>query len=174
MDFIFGTPLWKLPPKKFNQKKITEEIYRAKKLDPKGIKVSNWGGYHSGYFFSAPLTDEYIKCRLEDEGGLNFPHRVSERWFNINSKDNMNMPHAHGGQEGLSGVLFITDAPGLSLGHPAQQVYNSVPWVCPDRYDIDGQSGEIVIFPSSIVHWVNPSESDNPRITFAFNVAVNS
>ena len=174
MDFIFGTPLWKLPPKKFNQKKITEEIYRAKKSDPKGIKVSNWGGYHSGYDFSTPLTDEYIKYRLEDEGGLNFPHRVSGRWFNINSRGNMNMPHAHGGQEGLSGVLFITDAPGLSLGHPAQQVYNSAPWVHPDRYEINGKPGEIVIFPSSIVHWVNPSESDDPRITFAFNVEVNS
>ena len=174
MDFIFGTPLWKLPPKKFNQKKITEEIYRAKKSDPKGIKVSNWGGYHSGYDFSSPVTDEYIKYRLEGEGGLNFPHRVSGRWFNINSRGNMNMAHAHGGHEGLSGVLFITDAPGLTLGHPAQQISNSAPWFCAEKYDIDGKPGEIVVFPSSIVHWVNPRESDDPRITFAFNVEVNS
>ena len=173
MDFIFGTPLWKLPPKKFNQKKITEEIYRAKESDPEGKKVSNLGGYHSGYDFSTPLTDEYIKYRLEGEGGLDFPHQIILRWFNINNRGDMNTPHAHGGQAGLSGVLFITDAPGLSLGNPAQQVSNSAPWFCAERYDIDGKPGEIVIFPSSIVHWVNPSESDDPRITFAFNVEVN-
>ena len=38
---------------------------------------------------------------------------------------------------------------------------------------IDGEPGQIVVFPSTVLHWVEPNESDTPRITFAFNIRVN-
>ena len=82
MDFIFGTPLWKLNSVSFDEKKITEEIFNAQRSDPEGLSVSNIGGYHSGYDFNTPLTNEYIRSRLEGEGGLDFPHRVVASWFN--------------------------------------------------------------------------------------------
>ena len=176
MDFIFGTPLWKLNSDSFDEKKITEEIFNAQRSDPKGLNVSNIGGYHSGYDFDTPLTNEYIRSRLEGKGGLNFPHRVVARWFNINHKGNANYPHTHN-SVGLSGVLFITDAPGLVLSNPSQVVtnlrsivsFNGVDYV----HTINGKAGEIVVFPSSILHWVEPSKVETPRITFAFNVELN-
>ena len=171
MDFIFGTPLWKLPPKKFNQKKITEEIFNAQRSDPAGMKLSNIGGYHSGYDFSTPLIDEYIKGRLEGEGGLNFPHKVTGRWANINHKGDSNRPHNHGIM-GLSGVLFVTEAPGLVLYNPARECLLELN--LHSSHIINGKSGEIVVFPSTILHWVEPSKSDDPRITVAFNIIVNN
>ena len=172
MDFIFGTPLWKLDADSFDDKKITEEIFNAQRSDPNGIDVSNLGGYHSGYDFNTPITNEYIRSRLEGKGGLNFPHTVTGRWFNINSKGDSNRPHTHD-SVGLSGVLFITDAPGLVLSNPAQT--NTILKLGIDYvYTIDGKPGEIVVFPSSILHWVEPSKSEAPRITFAFNVEVNN
>ena len=172
MDFIFGTPIWKLDSVSFDDKKITEEIFNAQRSDPNGIDVSNIGGYHSGYDFSTPLTDEYIRSRLEGEGGLNFPHQVVGRWFNINSKGDSNRPHTHD-SVGLSGVLFITDAHGLVLSNPAQSVSNLKIGV-DSLHTINGKAGEIVVFPSSILHWVEPSEMKSPRITYAFNVEVNN
>ena len=172
MDFIFGTPIWKLDSVSFDDKKITEEIFNAQRSDPKGVNVSNVGGYHSGYDFNTPLTDEYIRSKLEGEGGLNFPHTVTGRWFNINTKGDSNRPHQHG-FVGLSGVLFITDAPGLVLHDPSMVSANGLPYT-QEMYQIDGKSGEIVVFPSTILHWVEPSKSDDPRITFAFNVEVNN
>ena len=176
MDLIFGTPIWKLESVSFDEKKITEEIFNAQRSDPKGLNVSNIGGYHSGYDFSTPLVDEYIKGRLEGKGGLNFHHKVVVRWFNINQKGDSNRPHTHN-SVGLSGVLFITDSPGLVLSNPSQTVTNirTITKIAPIEYvhEIDGKPGEIVIFPSSILHWVAPSESDAPRITFAFNIEVN-
>ncbi len=176
MDFIFGTPLWKLNSVSFDEKKITEEIFNAQRSDPEGLSVSNIGGYHSGYDFNTPLTNEYIRSRLEGEGGLDFPHRVVASWFNINHKGNMNAPHTHA-SIGLSGVLFITDAPGLTLSNPAQSIVNIPKIVCFDDIDyvhtINGKPGEIVVFPSSILHWVEPSEVETPRITVAFNIELN-
>ena len=170
MDFIFGTPLWKLNSDSFDEKKITEEIFNAQRSDPEGLSVSNVGGYHSGYDFDTPLTNEYIRSRLEGTGGLDFPHRVIERWFNISYKGYMMKPHTHG-SIGLSGVLFITDAPRLILSNPAQSVvdipkFNEV-------HIINGKPGEIVIFPSNILHWVDPSKVETPRITYAFNIELN-
>ena len=171
MDFIFGTPIWKLKSNSFDEKKITEEIYKAREFDPEGVEKSNCGGYHSGYDFSTPLVDEYIRDILEGEGGLDFPHTVVERWFNINTKGDSNRPHRHG-FIGLSGVLFITDAPGLVLHEPSMISADGLPYT-EEIHKIDGKSGEIVVFPSTILHWVEPSESDAPRITYAFNIEVN-
>ena len=171
MDFIFGTPLWKLNSVSFDEKKITEEIFNAQRSDKEGIEVSNVGGYHSGYDFSTPLTDEYIRGRLEGKEGLNFPHRVTGRWFNINTKGDSNRPHQHG-FGGLSGVLFITDAPGLVLHDPSMVSAGGLPYT-QEMYKIDGKAGEVVVFPSTILHWVEPSKSEDPRITYAFNIEVN-
>ena len=172
MDFIFGTPLWKLESNSFDEKKITEEIYKAREFDPEGVEKSNCGGYHSGYDFSTPLVDEYIRDRLEGEGGLDFPHRMNNKWININTKGDFNKPHSHG-FIGLSGVLFITDAPGLVLQNPSMIAADGLPYTL-EIHKIDGKSGEIVVFPSTILHWVEPNESDAPRITYAFNIEVNT
>ena len=171
MDFIFGTPLWKLESVSFDDKKITEEIFNAQRSDPKGVNVSNIGGYHSGPDFSTPLVDEYIRGRLEGKGGLNFPHTVTGRWANINHKGDSNRPHNHGVM-GLSGVLFVTDAPGLVLYNPARECLLELN--LHSSHIINGKSGEIVVFPSTILHWVEPSKSDDPRITVAFNIIVNN
>ena len=170
MDFIFGTPLWKLESVSFDDKKITEEIFNAQRSDPKGVNVSNIGGYHSGPDFSTPLVDEYIRGRLEGKGGLNFPHTVTGRWANINTKGDSNRPHNHGVM-GLSGVLFVTEAPGLVLYNPARECLLELN--LHSSHIINGKSGEIVVFPSTILHWVEPSKSDDPRITVAFNIIVN-
>ena len=177
MNFIFGTPIWKLDSDSFDEKKITEEIYKAKELDPEGIVKSNIGGYHSGFGFSAPRTDAYIKRRLESEGGLDFPHHIINKWFNINNKGDSNKPHDHG-VVGLSGVLFITEAPGLILNSiNKESLLEELVKIFPfmgSNYFINGKPGEIVIFPSTIVHWVEPSNSDSARITYAFNIEVNT
>ena len=176
MDLIFGTPLWKMDSYSFDEKKITEEIFSIQRSDPDGIKVSNSGGYHSRVDISTPITDEYIRGILEGEGGLNFPHEITSHWFNINNKGNSNNPHRHGFM-GLSGVLFITSAPGLILSSDdlfsSSLRDNDGKNFTQGTVKIDGEPGMIVVFPSSILHWVEQSESDTPRITFAFNIRVN-
>ena len=177
MDFIFGTPLWKLKSNSFDEKKITEEIYKAREFDPEGVIQSNCGGYHSGYDFNTPRTDAYIQRCLEGEGGLDFPHRIIGRWFNINNKGDSNRPHDHGVM-GLSGVLFITDAPGLVLHSSLSSsllspLVNVIPSMN-NNHIINGKSGEIVVFPSTVLHWVEPSNMNSTRITCAFNIEVNT
>ena len=176
MDLIFGTPLWKINSNSFDEKKITEEILSVQKSDPDGMNVSNIGGYHSKDDIKIPLVDEYIKDMLEGEEGLNFPHEVTGKWFNINGKGSSNKPHRHGFM-GLSGVLFITDAPGLILQNDdlfsPDILDNNNESFTHGTLKIDGEPGQIVVFPSTVLHWVEPNESDTPRITFAFNIRTN-
>lgn len=175
MELIFGTPIWKMDSNFFDEKQITEELIREQKKDPVGLQVSNTGGYHSGNDIHTPLTDEYVRKRLEGDEGLNFPHKVVGKWFNINDKGNSNKPHRHGFM-GLSGVLFVTDAPGLVLHNDdlfsSSLLDNNNEPFTHGTLDIDGKSGMIIVFPSTLLHWVEPSKDDGQRITFAFNIRV--
>ena len=174
MEFIFGYPIWELKKSdKFNRKKIEQEIYRAKEEDTEEKELSirsTRGGYQSNPSFPSDKFKEaleYIRSQLESPEGLRFPHLIEAAWVNINQEGNYNMPHNHGGTDssGFAGVLFVTDAPGLHILNPRP----GAPY-----YDVqrspEGNAGEIIIFPKSLLHWVEPSKSEKDRITFAFNI----
>ena len=174
MEFIFGYPIWEFKKSdKFNRKKIEQEIYRAKEdyEDDSILKKqvrSTRGGYQSNHALDEtyPEALKYIRSHLETIEGLNFPHQIMNSWANINQEGNYNMPHNHG-FDGFAGVLFVTDAPGLHILNPSVGVkYNEM------KKSPKGNSGEIILFPRSLLHWVEPSNSEKDRITFAFNVDV--
>ena len=173
MEFIFGYPIWEFKKSdKFNRKKIEQEIYRAEEEDKEDKELgvrSTRGGYQSHLSFPPNTFKEtlkYIRGHLESPKGLRFPHKIESAWANINKEGNYNVPHNHG-FDGFAGVLFVTDAPGLHILNPRP----AAPY-----YDIEknpkGYAGEIIIFPKSLLHWVEPSKSEEDRITFAFNINV--
>ena len=173
MEFIFGYPIWEFKKSdKFNRKKIEQEIYRAKEENDKKLEKkmlgSSRGGYQSDHAIPEKHVEtfKYIRSHLESPEGLRFPHLIDVGWANINQEGNYNVPHNHG-FEGFAGVLFVTDAPGLHILNPS---------VGARRYEVKkspkGNAGEIILFPKSLLHWVEPSKSEKDRITFAFNVHV--
>lgn len=174
MEFIFGFPIWELKKTdKFNRKKIEQEIYKAKEEDTEekdeGIR-STRGGYQSDLSFPPSKFKEtlkYICGQLEGPDGLRFPHSIEAAWVNINQEGNYNMPHNHGNFDGFAGVLFVTDAPGLHILNPSVGAL-----YCDIKKSPEGNAGEIILFPKSLLHWVEPSKSEKDRITFAFNVHV--
>ena len=40
------------------------------------------------------------------------------------------------------------------------------------EYYIDPKPGDLIIFPSTITHWVEPNPSKDDRITLAFNWSI--
>ena len=172
-DQLFGYPFYQLSKlENFNKKQIIQEIYNAKwgctGLGGKIDNSSNRGGFQSDKIEELfPITLRYVKNRLASPDGLDFKHHVRAAWANINKKGNYNAPHHHG-PYGYSGILFITDAPGLEFvdtNMSSLQVTNVSP-------SIDGKSGCMVVFPSPLIHWVEPSQSTEDRITFAFNIDI--
>ena len=173
IDQLFGYPFYQLPKlENFYKERIIQEIYNAKwmctGLGGKIDKSSNRGGFQSDKIESLfPITLRYVRNRLTSPDGLNFKHQIRAAWANINRKGDYNAPHHHG-PYGYSGILFITDAPGLEFVDTDMTPLHTTT-ILPS---IDGKSGSMVVFPSPMVHWVEPSQSTEDRITFAFNIDI--
>lgn len=75
-------------------------------------------------------------------------------WINFCNKESINEKHSHGGT--LSGVIYYSN--------------NSEERTCFEEFEVIGQKGDILIFPSHLIHWVNQQNVEEERITFSFNL----
>lgn len=159
------------------------------KTDKSGVIISNRGGWQSEDNIASiesfqPFVEymrAYINHGLRDF--YNLEYRLLNMWININYKGNYNIAHCHP-QSDLSGVLWVK----------CPKNCGSLDFYCPDahvndtqiqntRFDIKNeynlhgvysyatpQEGTIVVFPSHLMHGVDPNESDEERISIAFNL----
>ena len=96
--------------------------------------------------------------------------KISQSWLNCSFKGNVHHLHFHS-LSILSGILYLTD-PAFTIFCP-NSLY-SLPSLFPNKgklenYTYKGKKGYLVIFPSSLKHFVGPHMSDKPRISFSFN-----
>jgi len=149
-------------------------------LDNKSVVVSNRGGYQGHGFYYQPLVDEITKLlpvrqdKPEIKGRLEF-------WVNVNKQYQWNDIHDHNPYAGtmISGVYYVKTPPKcgrLRLFDPRWFTTNA-----PDlRYFNDGNSYHyfdpepnlMILFPSWLKHDVEPNQSDEERISVAFNFVV--
>ena len=94
-------------------------------------------------------------------------------WFERASTQMYHPPHTHG-HGGWSAVLYIDFDP---------LVHNSTIFVSPFNHFIEGtqlqyrtgvKEGDLVLFPSFLLHYTQPNESDKKRTVASFNMSVNS
>jgi hypothetical protein len=79
-------------------------------------------------------------------------------WVNFSYLGNENPTHNHAGH--ISGIIYYQN--------------HNHPTIFPD-YNIQyvGDNATMLLFPSNILHRVNPQEHDEERITLAFNIEFN-
>ena len=187
---IFGIPIWEIKKRDtFNKEKLINEILSVKENNESPPREydndPNRGFHNQGYETPPGLgldsykdTGEYVRDVLEGENGLNFPHQIVAGWGNINKKYQANMPHTHGGV-GLAAVLFLNNSKGLTLYYPSplsgiNNISDAVGmWNDLEQYHVDVEEGDIVVFPSNLLHWVRPHNKDKDRVTFAVNISIN-
>jgi uncharacterized protein (TIGR02466 family) len=109
---------------------------------------------------------------------------VTNSWVNIHGRGQFAGPHAHGNSL-ISGVLYlkVTETSGAIVFH--RDVSSLVPF--PPTLDLDMDSfnlynckswghtpkaNDICLFPSVLMHSVQPNESDEERWSLAFNLFV--
>tara|TARA_E500000318_G_scaffold11353_1_gene9998 strand:+ start:260 stop:835 length:576 start_codon:yes stop_codon:yes gene_type:complete len=104
---------------------------------------------------------------------------VQAMWININYFKDINLPHQHG-ENLVSGVLYLQThekSGALVFKNPADRLdvqdekvinynnYNSGVW------KIVPTEGELILFPSWFVHYVEPNLNEtNRRISMSFNI----
>ena len=193
-DPLFSTPLCLFEIENsadLNKKLISES--RAWRKQEKGANVSNQGdSWHSpdGLMMRGdPGFSEISKMipQIAAQYALQInPHLDIKKfgfeanaWININRKGGFNTTHHHGNYH-VSGVYYVKQ-PAKATGQSGMiELINS-------RFDyhifnqIGGQAfapnvkmrpavGSMLVFPSTLLHFVFPNETDEERISLAWNL----
>ena len=156
-----------------------------------GVSKSNRSGWHSkGNLFESDAPSIQKVRDAAQDAVLEITRKVNTRfkpedfslklfaWMNANPVGGYNAPHTHPGahwsgvyyvaqpevEEGSSGMIEFLD-PRFDLEH----------WKILDastfrpKLTFRPSVGELILFPSYLMHWVHPNQSKEERVTIAFN-----
>ena len=166
---IFPTPVWHEEGGISQQlvDELYEGAYQCLKKYPSIDKTSNQGGYHSPAFEwknfhpqGIELIQKVVYKAIEQD------FNVTSWWFNINGKGGWNMPHSHAGRGiDLALILYLTETDDLLT------LVNSNPTINdPMGYSPHIKKGDILIFPSDLVHFVMPNQREEDRVSISMNL----
>ena len=158
---------------------ITQELidfcYEQKKLDPVGVKLSNYGGWQSNGFYERNTFIENILSRTSEV--FTQPLILKNFWININTPDSYNGMHLHEGSH-ISGVIWIKvpkNSGNLFFPNPDyfakyKEINFSKSFLKQsDGYELEPQEGGVILFPSCLQHEVTRNLSNDERISISFN-----
>ena len=164
---IFPTPVWHIEG---TPQVLVDELYQGayhfKERYP-SEKKTNQGGYQSPAFNwkeFQPQGIEYIERVVGNLIGLE-SLKVGSWWYNINGKGDWNLPHTHPSND-YALVLYLTDSDKLLTFMNPQPMRFATP-----HYDsMDAKKGDILIFPSDLLHMVMPNPREEDRISLSMNL----
>lgn len=189
---LFATPLlrYRVPDHAQLNAALLAEGARMRTAS-NGVQKSNRLGWHSeGNLFdeaAAPITalrdtvvdaihDATVRIRAKaDPKSLRL--KLSG-WMNANPPGGFNAPHTHPGAH-WSGVYYVSQ-PDIDTGNsgmiefldPRSDLPNWRLLGAPtfrSKKKMRPEPGELILFPSYLMHWVYPNEADEERVTIAFN-----
>jgi uncharacterized protein (TIGR02466 family) len=165
-----------------------EKFCYALKEKGGGRQVSNGGGWQSNNLdLATPELAELFRVVTEK---LNELHRyfglksamrqvIEDAWVNINKRGDFNYSHAHPGLffscvyyakggAGKGNIEFTNpiEAHAYTIHNHMVEAHNAFTG---NALSIPPITGELVIFPSWLHHFVRQSESDDDRISIAMN-----
>lgn len=202
LSHIFTTPVLKenavLEPETLTE--IRDYLLQVRKQSPSEAK-SNRGGWHSsGNLFDSaqyktfPAMQEALTKRIfryiAEVCGYRGEIQMSlTGWTVINHAGDYNAPHNHASNL-LSGALYISVPEGMRGGDivfqdprlnlnahetvAMRQLGVKPPWMS-THINVVPKAGDLIIFPSWLVHYVEPFQCDEPgavRIVVSFNCSV--
>ena len=196
---LFPTVLheFEVPTFKQVQQDLIKQVYKERKKDPVGREMTNvggwqsqeWGGWHSqGKDFDRNILSEFIVKEVSNYFTQNKILKsgtqlyFSNWWININKKGDFNEKHVHPASH-FSGVCYLqvpsnsgtivfdsahlfTRCRETSFYNPIlAESFNIIPALV-----VTGSPGKFLIFPSDLLHGVEPSKSREDRISLSFNI----
>ena len=88
--------------------------------------------------------------------------KILKSWLNVIDHKAHNLPHHHIAGTDLSGVYYLTSKNSPITFTQMDEIFE----LTPNQFDL-------IIFPSSLIHYVFPSESKEKRISYSFNLTSN-
>ena len=192
-NLIFPIPIHQFDVNGFSeiQNELIDYAYDLKKKDPKGVLISNRGGWQSEGF-EIINEDDVLQLFLINCLS-NFPpikESVQLRgygWININKPGDYNIKHIHP-TNNLSGVLWIKckpensgdivfDSPSAFESFLENKSYNDdfkKSFNIDDSYHFYPTEGRMIVFPSHLQHHVQENKSNEDRISVSFNIRLSN
>lgn len=193
---IFKNSIFKTQVKNKNHTDYFKKILAKEMKVNKGRILSNKGGYQTNditYYQSADFNnvddskvyeDVFIKPAIEFIKTLNCIKQnidlsLSNYWINLNSKNDYNQLHNHPNSH-ISGVYYIEAHKNsgnivfqnhnlLASGFNNSNIFFNNPnfWT---HYTIIPETYDLILFPSELLHFVTPNNTNKKRISMAFNL----
>lgn len=191
-ELLFPSPVFKFKvPNSETLNPLLLGLAHKMREESEGVNKSNRLGWHSGgnlWNTNAPpvlqLREHVLEAIRQSMGrigtGMNpEDYRLSlNGWMNLNPTHGYNSPHLHPGNQ-WSGVYYVSQ-PEIEEGDSGKiefidprgdiqlmrilksNVFNNKIRFRPDP-------GDLIVFPSYLWHWVHPNESDEERMSIAWN-----
>lgn len=164
---------------------------RAMREQSEGASKSNKGGWHSkGNLFRNTAAPIKVLNALATDAVVDATSRIGAKvdpkslklklfaWMNVNPTGGFNAPHTHPGAH-WSGVYYVSQ-PEIEKGDSGMIEFLDPRSDLPNWRLLDAPSfkikkkirpmpGDLILFPSYLMHWVYPNEADGERVTVAFN-----
>ena len=170
---IFPTPVWHIEGA---PQQLVEELYEgAYKFKEKyeSETKSNKGGYQTPILeweMFHPEGKKYINNVVGDI----FKFKVEGWWYNINGQGDWNIPHTHP-DVNIALVLYVTDSDGLLAfmnPHPMRLIDDQAYGGSGEYAAMKANKGDIIMFPSDLVHYVLPNPRKEDRISISMNISI--
>jgi len=163
-------------------KKLQKEILAERRKDTKGMPGSNENCWRSVYRYKCEsellqpinlILSEYLSHYFKK---TNIPAKIIY-WSNVNMFGGSNIFHTHYKADAdLSGVYYVNgEGTGKIRFATHEQMYFQISPHMPHAKMIahEPKDGDILLFPSYLLHDVETNTSSKNRITVAFNIKLN-
>ena len=188
---IFPVPIHQIDVNGFKEieNEFIDYCYDMQKLYPIGESFSNKGGSWQSPPLNVTNKDDLIQnllinCLSEFTVLKKSTKLYISAWIGINKPGSYNSKHVHPRSD-LSGVLWIKtpencgnivfDSPVAFQTHQETESYTDE-FLSKTNYNhnyyFNPIKGRMLIFPSHLEHSVDPSESDEDRISVSFNIRI--
>ena len=109
--------------------------------------------YYLGNDYLSKFRNSLEKIRLAKKYYYSYDNY--DLWVNFSKKGDNNPPHDHTGT--VSGIIYVSNP-------------DDTPTIFKNDFHYVGKRGEILLFPSNLVHSVPKQITDSERITLSFNL----
>lgn len=176
-DNIFNIPIWGyiLNEHQYQSTDYIDYILEMKENVP-SVSKSNFGGWHSpSNLYEHGIFKELASLILNVAKDITQPYRRTsdlqflEMWSMVNTKYNYNAHHTHEGI--ISGVFYLQvpeNSGRLILCNPAVRSQSHP--IRNKDFPVEPEQLALILFPSWLEHYVEPSHSNEERIAISFNI----
>ena len=183
---LWPTPIWQTQIWEFMRSKtrvtFNEDFIgwiQGKMKDDNSVRKSNRGGWQSDLFKPdgefEPLAKEIAGFVSHINLGIE-KIKIPQLWVNVNKKGDWNTIHQHG-QYTLAGTYYVKvpeDSGRIVFRDPRPAAISNKFMV--DTFDrgefknVNLMEGLLMMWPSYLDHFVEPSQTDEERISISFDI----